>query len=163
MKKDGYYSSGEFARMAQVTLRTIRYYDKKNILKPSYITEAGARFYTDEDFAKLQQILLLKYLGFSLDDIRDMTIDDADYHFMLNSLNIQLKLVRDRIEQMQVVEQAIQETSDLIRKEHSIDWSRMLNLIHLTGMEKSMKNQYQDASNISARINLHSLYSENKK
>ena len=97
MKKPGYYSSGEFARMAHVTLRTIRYYDKQNILKPSYVTEAGARFYTDEDFARLQQILLLKYLGFSLDDIRDMTIDDADYHFMLNSLNIQLKLVRDRI------------------------------------------------------------------
>ena len=114
MKKPGYYSSGEFARMAHVTLRTIRYYDKQNILKPSYVTEAGARFYTDEDFARLQQILLLKYLGFSLDDIRDMTIDDADYHFMLNSLNIQLKLVRDRIEQMQLVEQAIQDTSDLI-------------------------------------------------
>ena len=104
MKKPGYYSSGEFARMAHVTLRTIRYYDKQNILKPSYVTEAGARFYTDEDFARLQQILLLKYLGFSLDDIRDMTIDDADYHFMLNSLNIQLKLVRDRIEQMQLVD-----------------------------------------------------------
>ena len=163
MKKPGYYSSGEFARMAHVTLRTIRYYDKQNILKPSYVTEAGARFYTDEDFARLQQILLLKYLGFSLDDIRDMTIDDADYHFMLNSLNIQLKLVRDRIEQMQLVEQAIQDTSDLIQKEHSIDWSQMLNLIHLTGMEKSMKNQYQDASNISARINLHSLYSQNTK
>ena len=136
--------------MANVTLRTIRYYDKQNILKPSYVTEAGARFYTDEDFARLQQILLLKYLGFSLDDIRDMTIDDADYHFMLNSLNIQLKLVRDRIEQMQLVEQAIQDTSDLIKKEHSKDWSQMLNLIHLTGMVKSMKNQYQDASNISA-------------
>ena len=38
-----------------------------------------------------------------------------------------------------------------------------MNLIHLTGMEKSMKNQYQDASNISARINLHSLYSQNTK
>lgn len=163
MKKEGYYSSGEFARMAHVTLRTIRYYDKQNILKPSYVTEAGARFYTDEDFARLQQILLLKYLGFSLDDIRDMTIDDADYHFMLNSLNIQLKLVRDRIEQMQLVEKAIQDTSEMIQKKHSIDWSQMLNLIHLTGMEKSMKNQYQDASNISARINLHSLYSQNKQ
>ena len=53
MKKDGYYSSGEFARMAHVTLRTIRYYDKQNILKPSYVTESGARFYTDEDFARL--------------------------------------------------------------------------------------------------------------
>ena len=63
------------------------------------MTESGARFYTDEDFARLSQILLLKYLGFSLDDIREMTIDDSDYHFMENSLNIQLKLVRDRIEQ----------------------------------------------------------------
>ena len=149
--------------MAHVTLRTIRYYDKQNILKPSYVTEAGARFYTDEDFARLQQILLLKYLGFTLDDIREMTIDDADYHFMLNALNIQLKLVRDKIEQMQLVEKAIQDTSELIQKEHTIDWSQMLNLIHLTGMEKSMKNQYQDASNISARINLHSLYSVNKQ
>ena len=71
MKKPGYYSSGEFARMAHVTLRTIRYYDKQDILKPSLVTESGARFYTDADFARLQQILLLKYLGFSLDDIRE--------------------------------------------------------------------------------------------
>ncbi|MDO5348383.1 MAG: methyltransferase domain-containing protein [Lachnospiraceae bacterium] len=161
MKKPGYYSSGEFARMAHITLRTVRYYDNNNILKPSLVTESGARFYTDNDFARLQQILLLKFLGFSLDDIREMTTDDSDYHFMLNSLNIQLKLVQDRIEQMQLVEKAIRDTSQAIQQEHSIDWSQMLNLIHLTGMEKSLKNQYQDASNISARIHLHSLYSKN--
>ena len=162
MKKTGYYSSGEFARMAQVTLRTIRYYDKQDILKPSYVSDSGARFYTDDDFARLQQILLLKYLGFSLDDIRTMTIDDSDYHFMLNSLNVQLKLVQDRIEQMQLVEKAICDTTEAIQTKHSIDWSQMLHLIHLTGMEKSLKNQYQDASNISARIHLHTLYSQNE-
>lgn len=162
MKKDGYYSSGEFARMAQVTLRTIRYYDKQNILKPSFVTESGARFYTDEDFVRLQQILLLKYLGFSLDDIREMTVTDLDYHFLLDSLNVQLKLVRNKMEQMQLVEKAIQDTAQTIREEHEMDWSKMLNLIHLTGMEKSLKNQYQNASNISARINLHSMYSQNK-
>ena len=139
MKKDGYYSSGEFARMAHVTLRTVRYYDKQDILKPSLVTESGARFYTDEDFARLQQILLLKYLGFSLDDIREMTIGDSDYHFMLNSLNIQLRLVRDRIEQMQLVEKAIQDTAQAIQEQHTIDWSQMLNLIHLTGMEKASR------------------------
>ena len=163
MKKEGYYSSGEFARMAHVTLRTIRYYDKENILKPSFVSESGARFYTDEDFARLSQILLLKYLGFSLDDIQEMTIDASDHHFMENSLNIQLKLVRDKIEQMQLVEKAIQDTADAIRTDQTVDWSRMLDLIHLTEMEKSMKNQYQDASNISSRINLHSLYSRNKQ
>ena len=98
-----------------------------------------------------------------MDDIREMTIDDSDYHFMENSLNIQLKLVRDRIEQMQLVEKAIQDTTDAIRSHHAIDWNQMLDLIHLTGMEKSMKNQYQNASNISSRINLHSLYSQNKQ
>lgn len=163
MKKGDYYSSGEFARMAHVTLRTVRYYDKQDILKPSLVTESGARFYTDEDFARLQQILLLKYLGFSLDDIREMTIGDSDYHFMLNSLNIQLRLVRDRIEQMQLVEKAIQDTAQVIQEQHTIDWSQMLNLIHLTGMEKSLKNQYQNATNISSRINLHNLYSQNKQ
>ncbi len=161
MKKEGYYSSGDFARMAKVTLRTIRYYDKQNILKPSLITAAGARFYTDRDLARLQQILLLKYLGFSLDDICGLMIDDADQDFLLNSLDIQLKLVRDRIEHLQLVDDAIQDTSRVIREEHQIDWSRMLHLIHLTGMETSLKNQYQDASNIAARIRLHHLYSVN--
>ena len=162
MKKEGYYSSGEFARMAHVTLRTIRYYDKQNILKPSYVSDAGARFYTDEDLARLQQILLLKFLGFSLDDIRDMTINDTDYHFMRDSLDVQLKLVRDRIEQLQLVEKAIQDTSDAIQTQHTIDWNQMLDLIHLTGMEKSLKTQYQNASNISARIRLHEMYSQNQ-
>lgn len=163
MKKPGYYSSGEFARMAHITKKTIRYYDDHNILKPSYVTPYGARFYTDEDFARLQQILLLKYLGFSLEDISEMTIDDSNYHFMVDSLNIQFKLVQDKIEQMQLVAKAIQDTSEAIQTERSIDWNKMLNLIHLTGMEKSMKNQYQNASNISARINLHNLYSQNKQ
>ena len=161
MNKPGYYSSGQFASMVHITKKAIRYYDEHNILKPSYLSPSGARFYTDEDLARLQQILLLKYLGFSLEDIREMTINDIDYHFMADSLTLQLKLVEDRIEQLQLVAQAIRDTKELIQTEQSLDWRQMLNLIHLTGMEKSLKTQYQNASNISARINLHRLYSKN--
>lgn len=150
MKREGYYSSGEFARLAGVTVRTIRYYDKQNILKPSYLSDAGARFYTDRDLARLQQILLLKYLGFSLDDIREMLIDDPDDRYLRHSLQLQKKLVQDRIEQMQLVEQAIESTVSALEENHQIDWSRMLELIHLTAMEKSLKTQYLDAGNISA-------------
>lgn len=161
MKLPGYYSSGEFARMAQVSVRTIRFYDKQGILHPSYVSPSGARFYTDSDFARLQQILLLKYLGFSLEDIKEMTIGDSDYRLMLSSLNMQKKLVQDRIEQLQLVADAIDSTVNAIDREHQLDWSRMLDLIHLTGMEKSLKDQYQNATNISARINLHKNYSQN--
>lgn len=163
MKLPGYYSSGEFARMAKVSIRTIRFYDKQNILKPSYVTPAGARFYTDSDFARLQQILLLKYLGFSLDDIREMTINDTDYHFLLNALTLQKKLIQDRIEQMQLVESAIEKTVSAIRHDHQVDWSQMLDLIHLTGMEKTLKSQYLNATNITARIQLHRDFSQNRQ
>lgn len=163
MDKEKLYSSGEFAKMAHITKKTLRYYDEHNILKPVVRNENGNRYYSDADFARLQQIILLKYLGFSLDDIKEMTIDDSDYHFMAESLNLQLKLVQDRIEHLQNVEKAIRDTSLAIEKQHTIDWNQMLDLIHMTGMEKSLKNQYQDASNITSRINLHKRYSVNKQ
>lgn len=163
MKKQGYYSTGEFMKLTHITKKTIRYYDEHHILKPAYVSENGARFYTDAEVARLQQILLLKYLGFSLDDIRELTIKDADYHFMADSLELQLKLIEDRIEQLQIVAQTLRGTADLMREEKNVDWSNMLNLIHEMGMEKSLKNQYQNASNISSRIQLHKLYSQNKQ
>ena len=114
MHKEGLNSSGEFAKKANVTVRTIRYYDKQNILKPSYVTDTGVRFYTDSDFTRLQQILLLKYLGFSLDDIKNMTIGDSDYNILKNSLHLQLKLIQDKIEQMELVKNAIEDTIDTL-------------------------------------------------
>ena len=163
MHKEGYYSSGEFAKKANVTVRTIRYYDKQNILKPSLVTPTGARFYTEEDFARLQQIMLLKYLGFSLEDIRELTVNDSDYSYLEHSLEQQQNLVRDRIEQLQLVEQAIGETVTEIRQQQNVDWNRMRELIHLTGMENSLNAQYRNSTNISARIRLHRLFSSNKQ
>ena len=163
MKKDGFYSSGQFAKMANVSTRTIRFYDKQNILKPSFTDANGRRFYSDTDFARLQQILLLKYLGFSLEEIRELTIDDVDRHFMLNSLQMQKKLVEDRIEQMQQVLSALGETTELLEKEDAVRWDRMLTLIHLTGIENSLSAQYKSAVNLAARIRLHTLYTENRQ
>lgn len=163
MKKQDYYTSGQFAKMAHVSVRTIRFYDKQDILKPTYVDEHGSRYYSDSDFASLQQILLLKYLGFSLEEIRSMTIDDTDYQVMQGSLRMQQNLIRDRIEQMQLVEQAIRETLAVLQKYHHVDWNQMLELIHLTNMETSLRSQYLNASNISARISLHQLYSQNRQ
>lgn len=163
MKLEGYYTSGQFAKMAHISVRTIRYYDKQNILKPSFVNESGARFYTEEDFVRLQQILLLKYLGFSLDEIRNMTVEESDTQMLRNSLQLQQKLVRDQIEQMQLVEQAIEDTTDALEQNKKIDWTQMLNLIHLTNMESSLQSQYQNATNINARVRLHREYSTNQQ
>ena len=55
----GYYTSGEFAKKANVSIRTIRYYDKQGLLKPAGMSEAGYRLYTDSDpFTEISRLLL---------------------------------------------------------------------------------------------------------
>ncbi|MCH4005412.1 MAG: MerR family transcriptional regulator [Lactobacillus crispatus] len=157
-----YYTSGEFAEKAHVSIRTIRYYDQKNLLKPAARAKGGARRYTDQDFAKLQQILLLKYLGFSLSEIREMTIGSGDAQVLLNSLQIQKRLAEERLEEMKNVIAAIDSTSQALKSNQQVDWSQMLKLIHLTSMNQSLSLQYKNATNISARIRLHRDYSLNK-
>lgn len=163
MKKQGYYTTGEFAEKAHVTLRTIRWYDSKNLLKPSAYTEGGARLYTDADLAKLQQILLFKYLGFSLDDIREMVMTGGDEEYLLGSLDIQKKLVQEKIEELNDVYQALDRTKGAIEKHHGKELNAMLNLIHITGADQSLKTQYLNSTNVAARIRLHSEYSVNQE
>lgn len=161
MTKKGFYSSGEFAARAHVSLRTVRYYDRIGLLSPSAHSDAGARLYNDADLGRMQQILLYKYLGFSLDDIREMTMAGADQHFLLETMRVQQKLVQERIGQMQAVAEALSSTMSALKKGQEVDYDHMLALIDSDAMERSLKTQYQNAANITARIRLHSLYSTN--
>ncbi|MCU9815993.1 MerR family DNA-binding transcriptional regulator [Paraclostridium sp. AKS73] len=55
MNDERLYTTGEFAKMAGVTIRTIRYYDNKGILKASHHNELGYRLYSNNDFIKLKK------------------------------------------------------------------------------------------------------------
>ena len=162
MKKEGYYSSGQLAKIAGITKKTIRYYDEHGILRPSLVTESGARFYTDLDLAKLQQILMLKSLGFSLEDISEITISWDDRDSVKSSLDIQLRMVEDRIDQLNQAADTIREITQDIDKDKGIDWQKMMQLSHISGMERSLKKQYMNTANISSRISLHDRFSDNK-
>ncbi len=156
-----YYTSGEFAKKANVTIRTIRYYDKVGLLSPSCKGANGYRLYSDEDFIKLQQILSLKYLGFSLDEIRSLLANDnVD---ILSSLQLQLTLVKKHIRHLQAMEQALTDTSSFISENKEINWNEILNLIHMTNMENVVAEHYKNSSNLDIRISLHDKYSTNPK
>src|SRR5579871_1605575 len=62
---------GELARRTGLTVRTLHHYDAIGLLKPSLHTESGHRLYTAADVARLQQVLSLRQLGFSLEQARD--------------------------------------------------------------------------------------------
>ncbi len=63
------YSTGELAKLCGVSVRTVQYYDSRNILVPSALSEGGRRLYSDEDLRKMRIICFLREMGFSLDHI----------------------------------------------------------------------------------------------
>ncbi|HBN07405.1 MAG TPA: MerR family DNA-binding transcriptional regulator [Cyanobacteria bacterium UBA8530] len=74
----GTWKVGEIAKRTQLSVRTLHYYEEVGLLRPSARTEAGHRLYTEADVVRLQRILSLRQLGFSLDDIRN-SLDSPDY------------------------------------------------------------------------------------
>jgi DNA-binding transcriptional MerR regulator len=62
---------GDVARRTGVTVRTLHHYDEIGLLSPSHRAGSGHRLYTAADIGRLQQILSLRQLGFSLDEVRD--------------------------------------------------------------------------------------------
>lgn len=155
-----YYKIGEFAKMADVSMRTIRYYDQIGLLKPSRVEENGYRLYTDNDFIKLQKILSLKYLGFSLDDIFSMIINES-YLTLQDSLSLQTKMIDQKISSLQNIKKSLLETQKYISENQNIDWQNILKTIHFASMEKDIIQQYKDSTNIDIRIKLHEKYSTN--
>lgn len=157
---DKYYKTGEFAKMANLSIRTIRYYDKIGLLKPSKIADNGYRMYSDRDFMKLQKILSLKYLGFSLDDIFYMTVNDS-YLSLQQSLSLQKKMIDQKIEQLQNIKLSLEKTEQFITQSQNIDWKAILDNINFNTMEQDLLEQYKNSTNINIRIKLHEKYSIN--
>lgn len=160
MKDNRYYTTGEFAKKAGVTLRTIRYYDVKGILKPSYYNESGYRFYSDEDFIKLKKILALKYLGLSLDEIETIEKDDFERNHLKNYLKLQKTIINNKMNNMKVVLNAI-ETAQISMENSGQDLGAIIDDIKTLESEKELIQRIQDVSSLNESVNLMEQFSEN--
>ena len=62
----------EVSKIAGISIRTLQYYDKIGLLKPTAYSEAGYRLYSDDDLKMLQSILLYRELEFPLKEIKEL-------------------------------------------------------------------------------------------
>lgn len=69
---------GDLAKQTGISVRTLHYYDEIGLLSPSHRTEAGYRLYGEEDITRLQQIVSLRQIGFSLEEIREC-LDQSNF------------------------------------------------------------------------------------
>ena len=105
----GFMTVGQVAKKMGVTVRALQYYDKEGLLSPSAESEGGRRLSTDKDLVKLHQIISLKSLGFSLDDIKGRLISLETPADVANALTEQAEDIRQKIGRLQASLSAIEQ------------------------------------------------------
>ncbi len=153
------YTTGQLAKRANVSDRTIRYYDEIGLLKSAHIAENGYHYYNENDVIKIQKITTLKYLGFTLEEIK-LLITEADSKRISETLETQIYLLEQKINHMKSLKQALLQVQSQWNEE-SIDWDQLHQLIHRNAINDLMKEHYRTANHLSIRIRLHELFSQN--
>ena len=93
---------GDFARLSQVSVVTLRYYDEMNLFKPVRVDDfTGYRYYSADQLPRLNRILALKDLGFSLEQIKLMLADGLSHEQLRGMLTIQRAEVEKRLAEEQ--------------------------------------------------------------
>ena len=125
----GFMTVGEVAKKMGVTVRTLQYYDKEGLLSPSAESEGGRRLYTDKDLITLHQIVSLKSLGFSLDDIKRRLISLETPTDVANALTEQADSIREKIEQLTASLTAIEQLKEEVLQMQTVNFKKYADII----------------------------------
>lgn len=113
--KDKKYSVSEIAKLAQVSSRTVRFYDEKDLVSPSSIKENGYRVYTDKELEQLKLISYLKELGFSLKDIKRLLNDENSTQSLQLLIERQKQINEEKIEDLKSKQKQLRNFEKILR------------------------------------------------
>ncbi len=93
----GKYTTGEMAKLCDVSVRTVQYYDTRDILVPSELTEGGRRLYSEEDLKKLKIICFLRELDIPINSIGELFAEEKPQKVISLLLGKQEQVLREEI------------------------------------------------------------------
>ncbi|WP_416150670.1 MerR family transcriptional regulator [Salipaludibacillus sp. HK11] len=123
------YTIGQLSKKTGVTVRTLDYYGEVNLIIPSSKTEGGHRLYSENDVMRLQQVLALKYMGFSLEKIKGILKENTST--WQQSVDQQLEMIKQKIIQLEALEQALNGVKYSIEFEGDVNWNIIFKIIRL--------------------------------
>ena len=141
-KTDKKMTSGEIAKKAGISQKAVRLYDEKGLLKPSDYSEGNYRLYDAEALLVLENIIALKQIGFSLEEIRD-NLTASDGMDIKESLNRQLQLMEKRKAEIERTIRCIRGV--LSRTEGDPDWNTAAEIARMIQMDQASDESYYHA------------------
>ncbi len=95
------YTTGELAKLCGVSVRTVQYYDTRNILVPTELSEGGRRLYSEEDLKRMKSICFLRDMGFPLNHIGELFAEEHPEQVISVLLEQQEKVLREELAERQ--------------------------------------------------------------
>ncbi|MDQ0202093.1 DNA-binding transcriptional MerR regulator [Neobacillus ginsengisoli] len=127
-----YWKVGELANQTGLTVRTLHHYDKIGLFSPSRHTDTGHRLYTEEDIAKLQQIMSFKHLGFSLEEIKEL-IENQSFN-PSEVIRLYLERLNEHIRIQEELRSQLENLYTLVNSQQQVKVEQFINLIEVINM-----------------------------
>lgn len=140
---EGRYTAGGLAGLAGVSARTVRFYDKKGLLKPVAYTEGGYRLYDSRSVLQLQKIKLLQYAGLSLEQIGHMMAGEGEESVaeLLWQQRLLLEQKRDQMNRViTTLEDALSACGTVVTERGRME--SVLDILHVKDMEAAYDYRY---------------------
>jgi DNA-binding transcriptional MerR regulator len=131
------YRVSEFAAKTGVTVRTLHHYDRLGLLRPSGRTESGHRLYGEGDFARLQQIVTLKFIGLPLRQIKEL-LESGELD-LESTLRLQRRLLLEKRLQVESAITAIEEAERSLKSGDKPDLAALKKIIEVMERQNSME------------------------
>lgn len=131
MSKKEYISIGELAKLANTTVRTLQYYDKEDIIKPSMLSEGGRRLYTLKDLSVIHQVITLKSLGMSLKEIKRYLIKVETNQDLIQVLEQQSAIIKRQVSKLTKLGDSIEMLRSNITTAKDVDWEKYGKMLSL--------------------------------
>lgn len=112
---------GDFSRLSCVSIKTLRYYDEINLLKPVSVDRFnGYRYYSAEQLPRLNRIIVLKNMGLSLEEIAELMGNDLPVEQIMQMLRVKEAEIKQRLQEEHVRLSQVEEWLNQIKKEGSM-------------------------------------------
>lgn len=95
------YTTGEIAKLCGVSVRTVQYYDSRNILVPSELSEGGRRLYSEDDLKRMRIICFLREAGLPINSIGELFAEEHPEKVISILLDQQEQTLREELEEQQ--------------------------------------------------------------
>jgi DNA-binding transcriptional MerR regulator len=129
----------ELSQLTQVSVRTLHYYDKIGLLKPSMRLSNDYRLYSEKDLLKLQQIIALKFFGFELSQIKLLLGKQEN---VVENLAMQSKFLQEKADALQEASMILKRVTESCGHHKSIPWENVIQLIEVYQMTQQLEHAW---------------------